>query len=402
MIPNDITVVIETWPYNAEQVERAALSVTSLASRIILLGAEGAQGPLSSFQQGMVEWAAVPWHGDFSAWRNRLLSSLDTDWVLWLYGNEQFVRIDARTLAEAAGGYKRTGFRLSVADATSRSRLGTDPVRLFPRGGAVRFSGRLVPAIGGALAEFGYAVEDLPVRIDCPDGRGPRGQRKQWENFVVKHLEGQLSQSPESRIKLATVYAGAQEWDLATQRIEESQSTITQLGDSWRLQLLWVRAYIATKRGQLETAESQLAAAVKEYPYSTDLLFLYGTVLFELQKHDASYATMLEALTQGEDLVLYSEAGAGSYLCRRWLAKIQTARRRYKEAVKEYMNLLEQYPFYRSVWIELLDILDGSSPREIVDLLSLVMSKNQMRAYLAKQSYLSPIEAQLRDWLDQD
>ncbi len=67
---SDITVVIETWPYDPEQIERAALSVGDVANRVILLGTDGADMRLTPFDQGLLEWATIPWQGDFSAWRN--------------------------------------------------------------------------------------------------------------------------------------------------------------------------------------------------------------------------------------------------------------------------------------------------------------------------------------------
>ena len=96
-----LTVVIETWPYDRDLIERAALSVASIADRTLLLGLEGPMEPLMALPPGLGGWAAIPWQGDFAVWRNRLLSTVDTTWILWMYGNEQLVRMDIGLLREA-------------------------------------------------------------------------------------------------------------------------------------------------------------------------------------------------------------------------------------------------------------------------------------------------------------
>ena len=395
---SDITVVIETWPYDPEQIERAALSVGDVANRVILLGTDGADMRLTPFDQGLLEWATIPWQGDFSAWRNRLLATLDTSWVLWLYGHEELVRLDVRALLENTSDMKRMAFRLLIGDREEDAhKPHLDPVRLFPRSHVVRFHGRLFPNISPSLTEFGYAIEDLPIRIHRPYGNGVRSQRRQWTTFVTRHWEDLIDQAPENRVKLAMAYFGANQWDRAQHWVREANQVA--LSDPWVLQVEFLEASIAAQRQDFDGALAHLETSLRNHPYSTDLLFLDATVLAELGRYDEAYLRFVEALSRGDDYALYSEPGVGSYLYRRWLARMETSRQRYKEAVKEYLSLLEQYPYYRAAWVELLDLLHGGEPAEIVELLTLVLSKRQILDYLDKQTFLTPIEAEVKNWL---
>ncbi len=394
----DLTVVVETWPYEPEQIERAALSVADVASRVILLGTDGADVRLAPFDDGLLEWAAVPWQGDFSAWRNRLLATLDTSWVLWLYGHEELVRLDMRALAESIADLKRSAFRLRIGDYEEHDhKPHWDPVRLFPRSHVIRFHGRIHPNISPALTEFGYAIEDLPIRIHRPYGNGVRDQRRQWTPFIAKYWESRLERAPENRVKLAMVYFGAKQWDRAQYWLRES--SLAELPDPWVLQREFIEAGLAAQQEDFARARRHLESSLRNHPYSTDLLFLDATVLAGMGRYDEAYLRFVETLARGEDYALYSEPGVGSYLCWRWLARMEAARHRYKEAVKEYLSLLEQYPYYRSAWVELLDLLHGGEPEEIVELLSLVLSKRQILDYLDKQAVLTPVEAEVKNWL---
>lgn len=390
--------VIETWPYEPEHIERAALSVADVATRIILLGTDGADVRLAPFDQGLLEWATIPWQGDFAAWRNRLLATLDTAWVLWLYGHEELVRLDVRVLLDSIENMKRAAFRLQIGDqAEGIHKPHLDAVRLFPRAHVVRFMGRLFPNISPALIEFGYPIEDLAVRIHRPYGNGIQGQRRQWPTFVAKHWEARIDRGPENRVKLAMVYFAESQWERAEHWIREAR--LVALSDPWMLQVEFLEASIAAQQEHYEAAAAHLEVSLRNHPYSTDLLFLNATVLANLGRHDEAYLGFIEALARGEEYAAYSEPGVGSYLCRRWLARVEAARQRYKEAVREYLSLLEQYPYYRAAWVELLDLLRGAEPEEIVELLTFVLSKRQILEYLDRQTQLSPVEVEVKNWL---
>lgn len=400
---SDLTVVIETWPYERDLIERAVLSVASIADRILLLGLEGPTVPLTALPSGLVSWAAIPWQGDFAAWRNRLLSTVDTTWILWMYGNEQLVRMDIGLLREATMKYRRCGYRLNIDWLDQWKQGGNDTLRLIPRAQVVRFSGPLVPAVAASLAEFGYGVEDLPVNLACAEGIGVRGRTKDWVQLVSKTLLGQLAQKPENRIKLAMLHYGLKQWDVALDWLNRALMAKNEdLPEIWQMEALYLTASIAMAQGSLETARKTLEKAIRAYPYATDFPFLLGRVMVETQAYDDAYALMQMALEQGENHVMFGESGSGSYVCRIWIADIEVKRQRYKQAIKDYMGLLEQYPYYRSAWRAFLELVDDQSPHDIVDLLGLVLSKTQMRNYLSRNSFLSPVETKLRDWLDAD
>ncbi len=396
-----LTVVIETWPYDRDLIERAALSVASIADRTLLLGLEGPMEPLMALPPGLGGWAAIPWQGDFAVWRNRLLSTVDTTWILWMYGNEQLVRMDIGLLREATMRYRRCGYRLNIDGLDQWKQAGNDTIRLIPRAPMVRFSGHLVPNVAASLTEFGYGVEDLPVSLARGEGIGVRGRPKEWVQLVSKTLVGQLAQQPENRIKLAMLHYGLQQWDVALDWLNKRpMSNDEDLAEIWQMESLYLTASIAMAQGTLEIARKTLEKAVRTYPYSTDFLFLIGRAMLLTQDYDDAYAVMQMALEQGEDHVLYGEPGTGSYVCRIWIADIEVKRKRYKQAVKEYMSLLAQYPYFRSAWRAFLALVDDQSPRNIVDLLGMALSKTQMRDYLTRQPFLSPAETKIRDWLD--
>lgn len=398
---SDLTVVIETWPYDRDLIERAVLSAASSADRILLLGIEGPTVPLKSLPPGLVSWAVIPWQGDFAAWRNRLLSTVDTTWILWMYGNEQLVRMDIGLLREATMKYRRCGYRLKIDGLEPWKQAGNDTIRLIPRSQVVRFAGHLVPNVAASLAEFGYGLEDLAVSLACGEGIGVRGRPKEWVQLVSNTLLGKIAQQPENRIKLAMLHYGLQQWDVALDWLNKMPMTKDDdLPEIWQMESIYLTASIAMVQGSSETARKTLEKAVRVYPYSTDFLFLLGQVMVQIQDYDNAYAVMQRALEQGEDHVVYGEPGSGSYVCRMEIGGIELKRKHYKEAVKGYMSLLEQYPYYRSAWRALLELVDDHSPRDIVDLLGLVLSKTQMRNYLTRQSFLSPIETKLRDWLE--
>lgn len=395
---HDITAIIETWPYEPEQIERAALSVADVATRVILLGTDGADVRLTPFDQGLLEWATIPWQGDYAAWRNRLLATLDTAWVLWLYGHEELVRLDVRGLVDGIENVKNVAFRLPIGDQIEGTHTPhQDSVRLFPRAHVVRFMGRLFPNISPALIEFGYPIEDLPVRIHRPYGNGIQGQRRQWPAFVAKYWEARIDRAPENRVKLAMVYFAARQWEHAEYWIREAR--LVELSDPWMLQVEFLEASIAAEQQHYEEAAVHLETSIRNHPYSTDLLFLDATVLANLGRNDEAYLGFIEALARGDEYALYSEPGVGSYLCRRWLARVEISRQRYKEAVKEYLSLLEQYPYYRAAWVELLDLLGGAEPEEIVELLTMALSKRQILEYLDRQTLLSSVEVEVKNWL---
>jgi tetratricopeptide (TPR) repeat protein len=257
--------------------------------------------------------------------------------------------------------------------------------------------GRLFPNISPALIEFGYPIEDLAVRIHRPYGNGIQGQRRQWPTFVAKHWEARIDRGPENRVKLAMVYFAESQWERAEHWIREAR--LVALSDPWMLQVEFLEASIAAQLEHYEAAAAHLEVSLRNHPYSTDLLFLNATVLANLGRHDEAYLGFIEALARGEEYAAYSEPGVGSYLCRRWLARVEAARQRYKEAVREYLSLLEQYPYYRAAWVELLDLLRGAEPEEIVELLTFVLSKRQILEYLDRQTQLSPVEVEVKNWL---
>jgi tetratricopeptide (TPR) repeat protein len=197
------------------------------------------------------------------------------------------------------------------------------------------------------------------------------------------------------------LHYGLQQWDVALDWLNKMpMAKDDDLPEIWQMESIYLTASIAMVQGSSETARKTLEKAVRVYPYSTDFLFLLGQVMVQIQDYDNAYAVMQRALEQGEDHVVYGEPGSGSYVCRMELGGIEIKRKHYKEAVKEYMSLLEQYPYYRSAWRALLELVDDHSPRDIVDLLGMVLSKTQMRNYLTRQSFLSPTETKLRDWLE--
>ena len=147
-------------------------SVWPIADEILVLDTGSTDRTLSVAAQWGAGVLRAPWDQSFAAARNRLLSEVRGDWILWLDAGE---RLDAKSA---------TDLRQFIDREADSQRLylllvevpGADPAasseqaaraRLMPNNPRLRFEGRVGESVRASAQAVGLRVEQAPGRILC-------------------------------------------------------------------------------------------------------------------------------------------------------------------------------------------------------------------------------------------
>ena len=284
-------------------------SVRPIADEILVLDTGSSdQTPAVAEQLGASVGRAV-WNDDFSAVRNRLLAEAAGEWVLWLDAGERLLAEWAdplrRFLDEEAD--PRKVYLLMVeapsADPAASNEQAALP-RLMPRGGNLRFHGRVRETVEPSLEAAGLKLDGAPGRIvrHRRVQEPARKTRLAQRDLKLVALEALETGSPEPRLAIALGEACSNLGDQPTARRAFVQAVRHSPPGSTEM----LEAYyglLSTFDGDLTGRDRQLALcleALEVYPLDAQLLSAMGSYLQGRDQLDLAVRAFATAVTYGK------------------------------------------------------------------------------------------------------
>jgi len=146
----DLTACLVTRDH-ARDLSAALASAKAAAARVVVVDTGSTDGTVELAEAHGARVVAFAWGDDFAAARNAALDAVTTPWVLWLNPDETFDAAAAVRIATATTDRHALAFAVTVQQqlAADRPAYGTAgrEWRLFRRHDALRYTGRLHPAL---------------------------------------------------------------------------------------------------------------------------------------------------------------------------------------------------------------------------------------------------------------
>ncbi len=390
-----ITAVVDAWPYEIEDIERAVYAATNVARHVLVVVPD----ILSPYDQddfpeipGQV--VRAPFWGNFATLRNQIMDTVRTDWLLLLFGNEEFRAVDADRV-RAVLSQKSAAFRLIVATG-DRGEILAKPVRLLPKGQNVHFAGSVWPQLAGSLIEFGYAIKTVQAYIYRREDRSSTVQATHRLRTELTKLAGDASNW---RVCLAMAVLSRAEHQLPTAKswLEKMPRDLPLEGQRFidGLQvLLWLDQGQADKAWRI--AQERLAQDSRR----ADLWYLSGEALMMLRRYGEAIAAFSRAASLPESALPYLDPGYATFgAALRW-AQAEIAHGDRSVGVARLLALLDEYPGYRAAWLAVLAYLRGMSPGDVFSVMATVVAPSKIRQFFSRLQYPTEDEHRIQQWLE--
>lgn len=391
-----LTAIIDAWPYTTHEIERAVFSARSLTSDVVIVVPDLlAPYDVDDFPGVPARVLRVPFWGNFTTLRNTVLAEIKTPWEFFLFGNEEFLAADSKTVLSQLDPEHPQVFRMVVATGQA-GRVLAEPVRIVPSGQAIQFVGRIWPQVVGSLMEFGYDIQSLDARIYRLEDRRSSSVATRRLREALLDVERVEPRNWRTQLSLAVLSWGEHRYAEVTQRLkaiphgapEEAQRLVAGLS-----------ALCYLEQGQYEKTLQAAQKALRRHSDRAELWWLGGNALMELGRFDEAATYFHWASRQGEHLIPYLDPGFGTYGARLKKAQCDLKGSKKRQGLADLLTLLAEYPSYRSAWQEVLSHLGTMSPEEVFSTMTTVVPPSKVRRFFTLVSHPTEEEARIRDWL---
>ena len=283
-------------------------SVLPIADEIVVLDTGSTDQTPTVAEQSGAAVRRMPWTDDFSAARNRLLTEVTGDWVLWLDAGERLAAESAAELrnfldAEAdPGKVYLLMVEVPPANPSGSSEQAARP-RLMPSSADLRFAGRVCETLKPSMEAAGLQMDAAPGRIvRHPWGHDPqRKARKARRDLKLIALEAAEAVGPQPRLLIA---AGEAYSDL-DDRAQASRAFLQAIRCAQRGSTEMLECYyglLTTFDGDPGQRDRQLAVCLEAlgiYPLDAQLLSAMGSYLQARNRLDLAARAFETAVTYG-------------------------------------------------------------------------------------------------------
>jgi Flp pilus assembly protein TadD len=284
-------------------------SARSIADEILVLDTGSIDQTRDVARQLGASVHQAPWNDDFAAARNRLLSEVTGDWVLWLDAGERLLAESARELREFVDqeADPHTLYLVMVetpaADPAASNEQMAQP-RLMPKVPGLRFAGRLRESVEPSWTSSGGAIGGAPGRIlRHPRAGDPRRKaRLAIRDLKLVALESVESRDPQPRLLVALGEACTNLDDQATARrafiqaVEHATPGSTEMLDAYY-------GLLSSYDGDAAHHDRQVALcleALEVYPLDAQLLSAMGSHLHAQGQLELAARAFETALRHGK------------------------------------------------------------------------------------------------------
>jgi Flp pilus assembly protein TadD len=228
---------------------------------------------------------AAPWNDDFAEARNVSLSKVRTSHILWLDADDRITAEDVRRVREAALARGRVGLMLLLIneDPDPNSVSSCWQLRVIPSDPRHCFVGRVHEQLQGSLAATGTPVEKLDVTVRHTGYLDPEAVlRKARRNLELLRREMREGRGNDVNVLYHFVRAALRTGELAEAADVARVCVESPPADcpvDVRQALAVLLARIERQRGQTDSAEAVLRAAVARVPDDPSARFFLGDLL---------------------------------------------------------------------------------------------------------------------------
>lgn len=392
-----VTAVVDAWPYTPNEIERAVYSAMNLADRVMI----AVPDELSPYQEETLpgipgEVQRIPFWGNFVTLRNQVVERIDTSWVFFLGGNEEFLAADTSHVLQALNPQNPEIFKMVVATG-EQGQILAEPVRILPVNPHIRYTGRIWPQITGSLMEFGYPLKSLDAHIFRLENRASTIQ-------VTRRLRADMTEQEKLqprnwRIKLRLAMLS---W--AEHRFAEAMKRLAALPkilpDEVTEQLReGLTAICWLEQGQYEKALDVVRTHLRRSPERADLWVIGGQALIGLNRHAEAVTYLGSAMRYEETSLPYLDPGYATYTARLLCAQAEMAAGRVSKGLASLLALLEEYPSYRAAWQEVLSHLTEIPSKEVFATMETVIAPPKIRHFFSLLTHPTEDERRIQQWL---
>ncbi len=380
-------VIINTWPYSGEDIERAVASLIGWAEKVI--GAELGtwHRSLPELASSGLEISTSEWTGSFRAQYDHLVSEEkrgEFPRVLFLEGNEVIRRMDLHRLEALTNG-QESAYRMSIVCGEDQERK---EIRVLKPVAWHGFSGIYKPDPYPELAAFCQDIKDIDISLFT--GPNPSGPKKD-------QLEDILLESPVSPLIRAR-------WLIERRKFAEALRYLKKDAllsiDSTPTQIHWQTLVAETLMGMNRPlAALEVLTPLISLSPSADRGYLMGRALYDLQRYEQASTYFFQSGTGMFGEREYQEPGSDSYRSLWWAAHSLIMGKRPKDSFLIVKRLLENYPFFQDAWPLFFRLFAGAKVEELYEILTQFMSPKDLHEVFERLHGMDIDAERFRSWV---
>lgn len=382
------TVIMNTWPYSPEEIERAVAPLTGWADRIVGTELGVWHRPFPALTLSTELEVSGEWTGSFRTHYDRLMrreKRSDTARVLLLEGNEVIRRMDLGRLEELTDGFE-AAHRLCFV--TSADDPGKKEIRILKPSRWHGFSGVYKPDPYPELAAFCENMGDSGVRIFRSDE-----DRQPWAEKIEKIM---LKNPPNPLARVR--------WFVESRQFAQGLRVLKKHAarniESARDYVEWKTLMAEILLGMNKPLEAlQALTPLMSVSPTADRGYLMGRGLYELGRYDEASAHFFQAGTGMLGERDCQESGSDSYRALLWAAHSFLMANRPKDSFGVLKRLLESYPFFQDGWILFFRLFTGATPQELYEIITQFLPSRSLYEVFERMEGLDQEGGGFRQWI---
>ncbi|AGB19836.1 glycosyltransferase [Thermoanaerobacterium thermosaccharolyticum] len=316
------------------------------------------------------------WEDDFSKARNTAIENATSDWILFLDADEEIKKEDVEKIKpllydDTVEAYMFKFINYSGASVSSGLSEIHYNFRLFRNNGKLKYVYPIhenlknieedrAPIFKNAdvtILHYGYLSE---IRIE-------KNKTQRYIDMISKYL----AKHPNDKFQqgnLAVEYYNAGEYNKALKHLLIATKSMNLNSYATpRLFRYLIMTYIALK--EYDTALRVINDAKRYYEDIPDYKYLEGTIYFNQKRYEKALEIFKECALMGEYKGQFvTMGGTGSYRAKYMIGQCYEKLGKLNDAVKEYMEILKQYPNYQDVFIKVFDMfVRNEKPEDVYE-----------------------------------
>ncbi|MGE7825172.1 glycosyltransferase [Paenibacillus sp. NPDC093718] len=263
----------------------------------------------------------MQWTEDFSEARNRLLESASSPFILMMDADEVYVGDGSDLAAYVTLGTSAAGRIKIVNELDDGEQTETYITRIFPKNSGYRYKGIIHEQLtSNDQPVNGVATEIVLIHY---------GYQKKWIelkqktsrnlNLLLRQLD-EKAEDPYLLFQIGKTLYVAKDYEQASHYFQRALGLLDKEGNEYKYTPnLWLHfAYSLLKEKKWSELEDILAKAIENYPYYTDLYYIYASWIIEAKRVEYFhkipwlYSKCLE-IGEADPLKYETSTGVGSY-----------------------------------------------------------------------------------------
>ncbi len=382
------TVIINTWPYSADEIERAIAPLSGWADNIILAELGTWHRSLTALTSLGRNIGISEWMGSFCRQHDFLMRQErrnGTERVLFLEGNEIIRRMDLHHLEDLSSG-DETAYWLNIESVAPDA--GKKEIRILKPVGWHGFAGLYKPDPYPGLAAFCQDIRDTDVSLFPAQEQGET-KAAQMEQILSQNLMPPLIKA-RWLIEMRKFVEGSRVLRKeAWPHIDKDQDFVT-----WKMLMAETLLGLSKPLAALQMLAPLMAASP-----TCDRGYLMGLVLYELNRYEEASTYFFQSGTGMLGDREYQAPGADGYRSLLWAAECLNLAKRPKDSFEVLKRLLEDYPLFQEAWTFFFRLFAGAQPQELYEILTQFMSGGNIYDVFEHLKGLEEEGKRFRQWI---